>query len=316
MSGGIVSFPLAALVLRYVATRSRRGSFAPKTAERVRQHLTLFARATQVAPKQVNRHHIERWLERPDLSPATVRLMFYDLRAFCRWCVVEGHMRRDPTLGIDAPEVAESLPAALRSDADEAIRNAMQTMEPRLRLIFSLERLEGLRRVEVSRAQVGDIDMRMRNMTVRGKAKGGRGEPTRRVPLSDETMNALTAYLRTEPAVLHIAALTSGHLFRSRQRPMQPLTPGHIGRLVTTEMYRLGVKTHAFDHVGGHALRHTTATEAAELGIPEKIIADFLGHSSLAVTARYTRGAARNLRQIHEAREAANDPDVIDLRDI
>ena len=305
-------FPVVLLVARYVAHRRRRGVMSAKTAADVERDLRNFAAMCPPDVRKITRRHVEQWIDQPQFAPSTRRKLLSEVRGFFRWAVIEGHVRRDPTIEIEAIEQPPTVPGSLPRDKAERIYVAHRYLEPRIRLILSLELNEALRRIEVARAQVSDIDRRGRVMRVRGK--GGHGKVTGTVPLSDETSAALDTYLRTEPVILGIDRLAAGPLLRNRQRPNAGLSADRIGRLVRDALYELGVKDAPRDGVSGHALRHTAATEALEAGVPIEKVQRFLRHKHSKTTDHYTRGAVFDLREIHDRRRELRD-DVIDLRE-
>lgn len=315
-SSGPVRFPLVALIARYAAHRTRRRTLSSKTAHEVERSLRRFAQHAPADIRRVNRRHIETWLDQPQYSASTRRRMLSELHVFFKWAIIEGHAKRDPTLEVDPIRQPPTVPGALSQDQADVVHTRYLQLPPRERLMISLNINEALRRVELARLQVSDIDRRGRTARVRGKARGGLGDITGMVPLSDETMRNLLAYLDSEPTVLGIDKLASGPLFRNRWRPNTGLTADRIGRLVADALREIGVKQAANDGVSGHALRHTAATEALEAGVPIEKVQRMLRHKFSKTTDHYTRGAVFDLREFHDRRkEARGDDNIIDLTD-
>lgn len=303
---GLTRYPLPALVVRYTARRRRRGEITDKTAQRVGLTLMSFAEVAPADIRKVNAGHVRKFIEDTNRAASTNRQYLSVVRTFMRWCITEGYIKRDPTIGIQGPAQPPSVPGALTVDSAEVLHRSIDRLEPRVRLMICLEKNEGLRRVEVWRAQIADIDRRGRAMKVRGKARGGRGDVTRNVPLSDETLSALNTYLSSEPGIIGVA-LASGPLFRNRNTPEKGIGLDRIGVLVTQALTDLGLKRGPRDGVSGHALRHTAATEALEAGVSRDVVQRFLGHQASASTDVYTRGAVFDLRQVHERRLERRD---------
>lgn len=276
---------LQRLVLRYVAERQARGEIVPRTAEILRSRLWDFTSNIEARPANVNRRHIETWMTRPGLSPAYRRARLSTVRVFCKWCVVNGHMRRDPTLGVDAPPIPAYLPRALSSPEVSQVLGVLPDARARVIVLLSVQ--EGLRRKEVAEAQLGDVDLHNRTMLVRGK--GGRGRTTRSVPLSDQTCAAIAAYLAGE-------GHRAGPLVRNRVRPDCGLTPHTVGELVSAWMAESGVKAAPGDGRSMHALRHSTAHHMMDQGATTEEVQQALGHASIRTTQQYTRGRVEDLR--------------------
>lgn len=285
---------LGSLVVRYVRRRRARGELTAATAEQYTSRLLSFARSIDVEPAKVTRRHVERWLARPGLSPHYRRALLSAVRGFCQWCVLEGHMHRDPTLGIPMTKLPPLLPRAVATEeAEELVTTAIANRDPRVRLCCVLMLQLGLRRGEVARIQLGDIDRRKLTIGVRGK--GGQGGVTRRLPLTEEAWRAIVAYLPTVQA-------SSGPLLRSTRNPSVGISPSWVGELVARAMLEAGVKQYSGDGRSAHALRHTCAQDLVDLGVDIRVVQRVLGHASIRNTEIYTQGAVRGLREAMEGR--------------
>ena len=273
------------LVDQYVKAKMDRGELNARSATVSRSRLRSFAASTNARPSRVTRRTVEAWMETPGLAPGYRRARLSTLRGFCQWCVLNGHMPKDPTLGMKAPPVPRGLPRALPLDDSAKLVRACAC--PRTRLIVLLMLQEGLRRIEVSRILYSDLDMRRVTLSVRGK--GGRGEPTRTVPISDETAGALRVYLEHVP-------VTYGPLIRSRRDPDRGLTAATISELVLAVMRDAGVKAHNGDGRSAHALRHTMATDMLDAGADLRQVQAALGHSTVRTTEHYLRNGVAGLR--------------------
>jgi integrase len=273
------------LIRRYVRAKLDRGEFNPRSVQVCRSHLRSFADSTTARPDRISRRTVEAWMATPGLSPAYRRSRLSTLRGFCQWACLEGHMRRDPTIGLRSPTVPKGLPRAL--PADQSARLVAECHDIRTRLIVMLMLQEGLRRCEVSRALRPDLDLRRMTLAVRGK--GGGGQPTRTVPISLETGVTLTDYLDEQPVMW-------GPLIRSRRDPDLGLEPATISELVLHVMRAAGVKAHNGDGRSAHALRHTMATDMLDRADIRQVQAA-LGHATIRTTEVYLRNQVAGLRE-------------------
>lgn len=275
------------LSVKYVVERRDAGEIVERTAEQAFYRLRSFAQACPSNPARVNKSHVRRWMQVPDLSPAFRRARFSTVRGFCRWAYEHGHMPRDPTVGIKMPSVPPGLPRALRHDDAALVVAACPDLRTRLSVLLMLQ--EGMRRAEVAGIQVADVDFRAQTVAVRGK--GGKGGVTRVVPVTDETASVMRQYM-TE------VGMRSGHLVRSVKWPDRGVSAAHLGALVTEAMYAAGVKRAAGDGVSPHALRHTAAHEMVDEGADVLEVQEALGHRSISNTMIYLRGhVSPNLRR-------------------
>jgi integrase len=278
---------LLALALTYVSHRKMSGQLNERSATQLRYRLLDFCSHAPKNPKRVYRKHVEAWMARPDLAPQYLRSRLSALRGFTRWCVAEGKMTKDPCLLVPMPFVPPQMPKRLTED--EARRLVAATShDKRLRLIVLLMLQEGLRRIEVSRLNVEDIDFAERSMILRGK--GGQGGYTDALPITDETWQALTSYLEDE-------GHANGPLIRNRVRKHGRCSPSTISELVREAMYASGVKPPG-DHLRTpHSCRHTTAHEVLRKTGDIRKVQKVMRHKSIRTTeATYLNGYVDDLR--------------------
>jgi site-specific recombinase XerD len=285
---------LDTLAARYVAHRLAAREIQPDTAAGLRRVLRDLARHVPDDPDRVTQRQIERWLGRAR-SPGTRRHRLSTARNFWRWMIIECHTRTDPTIAIRAPRVVIGLPRNLpQPDAAALVR---ASSDPRTRLAVLLELQEGLRLIEVARAQLGDVDLHRRMLIVRGK--GGGGQPTRAVPLSEETQVALGIYLDERGVI-------GGPLLQSRLHPGQGISAAYIGRLVRRAMVDAGLKRAPHDGRSPHALRHTCAQDMIDSGADIRQVQKALGHATVRTTEWYLRGEVSGLREAMAGRRYAS----------
>jgi len=270
---------LLKLSYRYVAQRKARGEVNERTAEQLEGRLRSFALLVDTRPERVRRRHVERWMEVPGLSPAYRRARLSALRGFCQWCVQNGHMPKDPTLGVKLPTVPQGLPRARPREDTRRVLEHCPDLRTRVCALLMVQ--EGLRRAEVANAQVADLCLRARTLGVRGK--GGRGLVTRTVPVSDETCRTITAYMAE-------VGMTAGHLIRSVKWPDRGVSAQRVGELVTAAMWDAGIKRANGDGVSPHALRHSAAHDMIDEGADVLEVQQMLGHRSIQNTMVYLRG--------------------------
>jgi integrase/recombinase XerD len=256
---------------------ARRPELSPKTRHSFRHILDPFVR--YIGPDRdvshLRRSHIEAWLTDLSVAPATARGYLSVVRTFCRWMVASDLIKRDPTLGIKGPRAPVAMPRELDRAQIEKLLNAVP--DRRARLVVMLGVHEGLRLGEIARLGREDIDLTGRLMLVHGK-----GSKQRWLPIGDETLQAIHAYLAEYPG-------TSGPIIRSVRKPNRGLSRGHLTKLVADWMRDAGVKQHAFDGKSGHALRHSCAGALLDDGADIRDVQMALGHSNLGATYVYLR---------------------------
>jgi integrase len=260
----------------YVNERHAKGEFTRGTADRTWYCLADFVRLFGHRPMtQLTPVFIDRWLAaHPEWKPGTRRTHYGQVRAFCRWLHHRGVVRKDPFAGKTAPKRPRRNPRPLTRHQYETLHASVP--DARARLIVALEYWLGLRACEVARLTLEDCDRHHNLMHVVGK-----GGHERTLPVVPQVQLALNLYLREHPA-------TSGPLVRSYTRP-GGLLPGTVSILVRSWLTAAGLKQSAFDGVTGHAMRHSAATELAELTHDPYVVQELMGHADISTSMYYVR---------------------------
>ena len=210
------------------------------------------------------------------------------LRAFLRFCFLEGLLVADLSQAALVVRGRRSslLPRGI-SPADA--RALLESCDRRCALgrrdyalIIVMLRL-GLRRGEVARLTLDDIDWHAGELVVGGK--GGRED---RLPLPADVGQAVASYLRRGRPVSD-----RRELFLRARAPFAPIASGTVASTVRRACRRAGIP-----EVGAHRLRHTTACEMVGAGVPIVEIGQVLRHRSLQSTAIYARVDIEQLRRL------------------
>lgn len=256
-----------------------------------RNVLTRFARIAACAPAEISRGHVERWLEdgRRRLAPSTVVTQFGVIRVFCRWLLDEGTVATNPLRGVPLPKAPRRPHRNLSGDQVGKLLDVCENDRDELIVLLGVQL--GLRRAEIARIDVADIDWSTRSIRIAGK-----GGHVREVPLTVEAELALERYLDRRQ-------IRSGWLFPSSSVPGRPTSIPRLGERVTELCYLAGIKRRAYDGVSTHALRHTAASDVWASTRDLLAVKELLGHSSVATTQVYVAGLGREaLREAIEGR--------------
>lgn len=152
-----------------------------------------------------------------------------------------------------------------------------------LAILTLLVRL-GLRRSEVARLGLDDIDWRAGTVCVHGK--GNRHE---RLPLPADVGQSVAQYLRhARPTKAEGRMVFVRHI-----APHRALSPSRVSTIVAEAARRAGL-----GRVHAHRLRHTAATELLRAGAPLSEIGQLLRHRRAQTTAIYAKVDRNNLRLI------------------
>jgi len=160
--------------------------------------------------------------------------------------------------------------------------------EYRAAAIIRLAALYGLRRSEIVRLTLEDLDWETETIIVR-RSKNFR---LQRFPLRLEVGDALVTYLK-------LARPPSSYreIFLTLAPPYRPMDPTITHSIVSSRLKLL--KIHSAN-CGLHALRHSCATELMRQGASLKEIADFLGHSNLKSVSIYVKHDLETLLEVSD----------------
>jgi integrase/recombinase XerD len=210
----------------------------------------------------------------------SVKVTVTALRSLLRFLHCNGVL--DESLTGAVPSVAfwrlAGLPQSLEGDRVGRLLASCDRGTPGGRRDFAilllLVRL-GLRRGEVARLSLDDLDWCAGELIVRGK-----GDRRDRMPLPIDVGEALVDYLSHGRPT----SKTSRSVFIRVMAPLTALSSGAVGGIVKRAARRAGI-----GDVNAHRLRHTVATEALRKGAPLAEVGELLRHAHLSTTAIYAK---------------------------
>lgn len=277
------------LVRRYISDRVRRGELAATSAYQIRYVLGQWAaHVDSLPPRKWTADLAEAWVNADGLRATTRKSRLGKLRPFIHWLQRHDLIRRDPTRDIGRIRTPKGAPRNLEPDA---VRRLLAVCpDQRAVLIVILMVQLALRCGDVARIRVEDIDVRHRRLHVR--AKGGRGEPTHFVPITEEAWRYLLPWITCRTAGPLIGSYKTG-------RALQPAT---VSKLVGGWIRDAGLKTMPLDGASAHALRHTAAQDMLDAGHDIRVVQHALGHATVRSTEWYSRCEPPGLRDAMEGR--------------
>jgi site-specific recombinase XerD len=222
-------------------------------------------------------------------NATTVRRKLSSLKALYKFMKKEGLRADNPAVDIQGPPMDRKIPQHLpvpevttllhtkpRADRAELYRT-------RDNAIMELFYATGMRRAEIAKINLADLNLRDRVIQVYGK-----GRKQRKVVMNHSAAAALERYLAVRPRSNDDAVF----LGRGGKR----LTPKHVWRIFR-DIYELsGLKQHATPHT----LRHSFATHLLENGVDLGTVRELLGHESLATTGVYLSVAMEHKRRAYD----------------
>jgi len=222
-----------------------------------------------------------------DKTPAT------HLRSLFQYLFAQG--RTTTNLSLCVPRVRKPwgarLPRHLSPDEVEKVLASVRANPRRgardYAMLLLMARL-GLRAPEVVAIQLGDLDWRTGELTVRGK-----GQRHDRLPIPPDVGEAISLYLRQERS-----ATTTRSLFVTHRAPNCPFADGQVANKILKEAFAETGVTPPSPYVGSHVLRHSLATNLVRAGVSLEEIGDLLRHRSRATTMIYAKLDTDGLRSI------------------
>jgi integrase/recombinase XerD len=203
------------------------------------------------------------------LAPGTVEGRISALRFLYRKVL----KRRDIAFDdLPFPKTPKKLPVVL---SHEEITQLIEAAPNLLyRTILMILYGTGLRRAEVVRFKVGDIDSQ--RMVIR--VQQGKGARDRDVPMSPKLLEALREYWRFNKPKEYLFPSSPGH--RGLDQPASDKT---VWTACQASAKRVGLRK----RIGPHTFRHTYATHLLEAGTDLRTIQLLLGHTHLEDTTVY-----------------------------
>jgi integrase/recombinase XerD len=273
-----------------------------------------FLEKRQVSLSRAAREDVRQYIQAlfsNQLDGRSVGRKLSAIRHLYRHLLLDGKIKKDPTLNIDLPKQWKVLPKALSRDEigamlgeknglagaatgtdstaikgnnDTALRRALVLRD---RAMIELLYAGGVRVSEVADARLEDLKLEMGYILVRGK-----GDKERMVPLGVPAQQALQRYLKSGREAM-----------AGKKRGGSPLLfVGRGGRRLTRQrVWQLVGKASLASgrHASPHMLRHSCATHMVENGADLRTVQTILGHSDISTTQIYTHVALDRLKSVY-----------------
>ena len=181
------------------------------------------------------------------------------------------------------PKKQRRLPTVLSLDEVGQLIDAAGNLQQRTVLMILYG--TGMRRAEVARLKVTDVDSR--RMIIRVEC--GKGGQDRDLPLSPALLETLREYWRWKKPGTYLLPSDSGHRGKD-----QPMSDKSVWYACTEAARHAGLRK----RVTPHTLRHSWATHLLEAGTDLRTIQMLLGHGDLETTAKYLHLSHRHLHAV------------------
>ncbi len=229
------------------------------------------------SPTEITRELIVQFgvsLRKP--APLTLRRKYACISSFFGFLQDMGYARSNPARRLPLPRVSEYVPVFLSEEMAQQLIAAADTPWTRAMVLLLLS--TGIRRSEAVGITLDDLNLEERQLLIRGK-----GDKERVVPLTDQVIEAIQAYLP------HRTKTQSRYLFVSAWKG-EPIHDRCINRMLQIVIQKAGL---AGQGITPHKLRHTFATHLIRNGVDIRTVQELMGHSELETTAKYLHSDTR-----------------------
>ncbi len=202
------------------------------------------------------------------------------IKTFYKYLLIEGLVKEDPTVLLEAPRIGRKLPEVLSIEEIDNLQSAIDLSKPeghRNKAILEVLYSCGLRVSEL-------INMKLSNLFFKqGFVKiSGKGLKERLVPISEKAKKEVNIYTKEYRNKLNIKEGFDDFVFLNRRG--KQLTRNMIFIIVKD----LAKKIELEKNISPHTFRHSFASHLVDGGADLRAVQDMLGHSSIITTEIYT----------------------------
>ena len=237
-------------------------------------------------------YHYRKKDEKP-LTIATQKYWLSVLVSFFGYLTKESLVLYNPASDLVLPRREYRLPRNVLTPSEaEAILNTPDISTPdgvKYRAILEVLYSTGIRRLELCRLDLGDIDFDHGLLRV----EQGKGKKDRYVPIGERALAWVERYLQeTRPKLCPSLNETSLFLNNFGARMNEGRLSSHVHDII--------FKAQIGKEGSCHLFRHTFATVLLENGCDVRYVQEMLGHASLESTQIYTHVSIKSLKEAHE----------------
>ena len=216
-----------------------------------------------------------------NLSNSTLDTKRTIIHAFFEWTANEGYIGSNPCRNIKPIKYERPKRKPLTGIELEKVRNACDNLKDKalLELFYST----GCRVTEMERLDISDIDFQTKEVLLFGK-----GDKHRISYLNAKAEIAIKNYLDSRND-------NEEALFVSDRKPYGRLKKPAIEKRIRV----LGEKSGIGRRLYPHLIRHTTATDGLDRGMPVEEVQQILGHVNISTTMIYAEVSRANVKNNH-----------------
>jgi integrase/recombinase XerC len=246
---------------------------------------------------QIDSDMVRLWivsLMEQKVSSRSISRKLSGVKSFYNYLQEHSLVARNPVRGVKAPKASKPLPSFVNYSEmkplleKEAFAKDGQSQFEAVRnhTLVELLYVTGMRRDELVKLRVADVDFYAGQLLVNGKRS-----KQRMIPFGGKTSQMLKEYLdiRNKDVVCDCDSL----FVLKNGKPLYPML---VYRIVHHCLENISTLSKSSPHV----LRHSFATGMLNNGAEINAVKELLGHSSLASTEIYTHTSVEELKKIYQ----------------
>lgn len=214
--------------------------------------------------------------------PRTCNRKLSSLRVFFTWLTREEIVSKNPAINIDFISYKKGVPPWLTRGQVANLMHAAKRISPLNHMIFHLLYYTAVRRAELAKLSIADINFATHTITVYGK-----GDKINFIPLLPEEMKPISRYITTSaprPPIANLLLTEQG----------KELNTKYIYDRVTRISARAGIPCTP------HTLRRSRATHLLNAGMGMVYVRELLGHASIKTTEGYAMTPRDAVRRAYD----------------
>lgn len=230
------------------------------------------------------------WLYQKGNTAKSVARKLSTLRTFYKYLMREGFAHKNYAKMISTPKQEKKIPSFLSVDDVFKLlefKESPSALVARDRAMLELFYAAGLRISELVGLNLLDVNLGEGFVKVLGKRR-----KERIVPIGKKAVEAVNDYLGKRSGLIKGEA---NEAFFLNYRGGRISTRG-VREIVVKRVREKGIQK----KVGPHGLRHSFATHLLDAGADLRTIQEFLGHSSLSTTQKYTHLTTDHLMKVYD----------------
>ncbi len=257
------------------------------------------SKLTELKVTLENVQNYVKYLAVGNLAARSINRKISTLKSYYEFLISEKHLDLNPVLKLDLPKYQTKLPDCLNIEEVKTLIDYCERVTTpeaiRLRAMINLLYASGLRVSELVSLKYSRLLM--------DQSKGavskvftiiGKGNKERAVVINDQTVTAITEYLKVRKNFIGKQADKAGlYLFPSTSKQGY-MTRQNFALLLKQAALNCGLDP---ANISPHVLRHSFATHLLHGGADLRVIQELLGHADISTTQIYTHLQTEHLKK-------------------